>query len=237
MQSLAREPTLEDRLVLAERANAASQALLRKIFPDYVIDRLISEPEAPIADHYADASVLFADIEGFVSISKALGNRRTVALLDALTREFDAMALCHGVEKIKTIGDGYMAVCGVPEHRPDHCERLARLALDMLSIAAGVGRDFGIDLKLRIGIAAGAVTAGVIGAHKVAYDVWGDTVNLAARLEGHARSGEILLSAEARQQLDQRFTFGPQRLLSVRGLGATGVWVLKAVSQTPSYVH
>jgi adenylate cyclase len=111
--------------MLAERANAESQALLRKILPDFVIARLMAAPEASIADHFADASVLFADIQGFVAIAKQLGNARTVALLDHLTREFDALALCHGVEKIKTIGDGYMAVAGVPHPQPDHCERLA----------------------------------------------------------------------------------------------------------------
>jgi adenylate cyclase len=237
MQSLALEPSLQDRLQRAERANAASQALLRKILPDFVIERLMTQPEAAIADHYADASVMFADIEGFVAIAKTLGSRRTVKLLDTLTREFDIMALCHGVEKIKTIGDGYMAVSGVPQHRADHCERLARLALDMLAIAADVGKEFGVDLKLRIGIAAGAVTAGIIGVNKVAYDVWGDSVNLASRLEGLAGSGQILICEEAKRQLASRFQFGKRRRLTVRGLGATSAWTLSQALGAPDYVH
>lgn len=237
MQPIAHMPDLQDRLILAERANAESQALLRKILPDFVIARLIAAPETSIADHFADASVLFADIQGFVAIAKRLGNARTVALLDHLTREFDALAVCHGVEKIKTIGDGYMAVAGVPHPQPDHCERLARLALDMQAVARVVGEAFDIDLTLRIGIAAGAVTAGVIGVHKVAYDAWGDTVNLAARLEGMARGGQILISAEARSQLNRRFTFGKVQRVAVRGLGVEDTCPLGRALSSAKYLH
>lgn len=237
MQPIALMPDLQNRLILAERANAESQALLRKILPDFVIARLMAAPETSIADHFADASVLFADIQGFVAIAKRLGNARTVALLDHLTREFDALAVCHGVEKIKTIGDGYMAVAGVPQPQPDHCERLARLALDMQAVARVVGEAEGIDLTLRIGIAAGAVTAGVIGVHKVAYDVWGDTVNLAARLEGLARGGQILVSAEARAQLDGRFKFGKCRRVAIRGLGIEDACPLGQALRSAEYVH
>lgn len=237
MQPIAHMPDLQDRLILAERANAESQALLRKILPDFVIARLIAAPETSIADHFADASVLFADIQGFVAIAKRLGNARTVALLDHLTREFDALAVCHGVEKIKTIGDGYMAVAGVPHPQPDHCERIARLALDMQAVARVVGEAFDIDLTLRIGIAAGAVTAGVIGVHKVAYDAWGDTVNLAARLEGMARGGQILISAEARSQLNRRFTFGQVRRVAVRGLGVEDTCPLGRALSSAKYLH
>jgi adenylate cyclase len=237
MQPIAHTPDLQNRLMLAERANAESQALLRKILPDFVIARLMAAPEVSIADHFADASVLFADIQGFVAIAKRLGNARTVALLDHLTREFDALALCHGVEKIKTIGDGYMAVAGVPHPQPDHCERLARLALDMQAVAQVVGEAFGITVTLRIGIAAGAVTAGVIGVHKVAYDVWGDAVNLAARLEGLARGGQILISAEARSQLEGRFKFGKTRRVAVRGLGIEDACPLGRALSSAEYVH
>ncbi len=237
MQPIALMPDLQDRLILAERANAESQALLRKILPDFVIARLMAAPETSIADHFPDASVLFADIQGFVAIAKRLGNARTVAVLDQLTREFDALALCHGVEKIKTIGDGYMAVAGVPHPQPDHVERLARLALDMQAVARVVGEAMGIDLTLRIGIAAGALTAGVIGVHKVAYDVWGDTVNLAARLEGMARGGQILVSAEARAQLDGRFRFGKSRRVMIRGLGVEDTCCLGRALSSAEYVH
>lgn len=237
MHSVAIASSLHDRLLLAEQANAASRALLRKILPDSVIDRLMAQPEATIADHFADASVLFADIEGFVAIAKTLGGKRTVALLDNLTREFDVLATCHGVEKIKTIGDGYMAVAGVPEPQHDHCERLARLALDMLAAAETVGAKFGVAVKLRIGIAAGSVTAGVIGVNKVAYDVWGDTVNLAARLEKLAGSGQILISSRAKAQLVRTFKFGRGQKIEVRGLGPVEVCTLQKATGAPAYAH
>lgn len=237
MHSVAAIPTLHDRLLLAEQANAASRALLRKILPDFVIDRLMAQPEESIADHFADASVLFADIEGFVAIAKKLGGKRTVALLDHLTREFDVLAACHGVEKIKTIGDGYMAVAGVPEPQRDHCERLARLALDMLVIAETVGAKFGVAVKLRIGIAVGPVTAGVIGVHKFSYDVWGDTVNLAARLEKLAQAGQILISSCARVQLARTFKFGRSEKIEIRGLGRVEVCTLQNATGAPGYAH
>jgi adenylate cyclase len=237
MHAAAITPTLQDQLLLAERAHAASRALLRKVLPDFVIDRLIAQPEEPIADHFADASVLFADIEGFVAIAKKLGSRRTVALLDNLTREFDALAACHGVEKIKTIGDGYMAVAGVPVPQADHCERLARLALDMLVAAEAIGAKAGVVVKLRIGIAAGPVTAGVIGVHKFAYDVWGDTVNLAARLEKLAPSGQILISTRAKSRLARSFELGRGERIEVRGLGRVEVCALKRSTTIASYHH
>lgn len=222
---------------MAERAHAASRALLRKILPDSVIDRLIAHPEACIADDFANASVMFADIEGFVAISRKLGHRRTVGLLDTLTREFDVLAAGHGVEKIKTIGDGYMAVAGVPDPQSDHCERLARLALSMMEMAETIGAEFGVRVKLRIGIAAGPVTAGVIGISKFTYDVWGDTVNLASRLEKLAGSGQILIASSARGQLPRGFRFGRCRTIEVRGLGPVKASTLHAAPGAAAYAH
>jgi adenylate cyclase len=237
MHSTAAIPTLYDQLVLAEQANAQSRALLRKILPDCVIDRLMARPEEPIADEFADASVLFADLEGFVGIARQLGGQQTVGLLDNLTREFDALATCHGVEKIKTIGDGYMAVAGVPQPRPDHCERLARLALDMLAVARQMSGETGLKLRLRIGIAAGPVMAGVIGVNKFSYDVWGDTVNLAARLERQAQSGQILISSQARRRLAGQFQFSARRRVNMRGLGLGDAWALERALVVPAYAH
>jgi adenylate cyclase len=237
MQPASSVPTLRDRLLLAERAHAASRALLRKILPDSVIDRLIAHPEACIADEFANASVMFADIEGFVTIAKKLGHRRTVALLDSLTREFDVLAVGHGVEKIKTIGDGYMAVAGVPELQTDHCERLARLALNMMKIAETIGAGFGVRVSLRIGISAGPVTAGVIGANKFTYDVWGDTVNLASRLEKLAGSGQILISSDTKAQLPRGFRLGRCKTIAIRGLGPVKVCALHAAPGAASYAN
>ena len=237
MYSVAAETSLLDQLRTAERALAESQALLAKMLPDFVIERLKTEPEQPITDSFADASVLFADISGFVGIAKKLGNERTVALLNRLTRAFDALAARHGVEKIKTIGDGYMAVAGVPHPQADHCERLARLALDMREAAIRVGRETGVEIKLRIGIAAGPVMAGVIGVNKISYDVWGGTVNLASRLEGLAAADQILISHEVKEQLGGEFVPIYRGEMQIKGLGKGEAWALEASYAGRGYLH
>jgi adenylate cyclase len=227
MLSVAPQSLLLDQLKATERALAASQALLARMLPDFVIERLTTEPDQPITDSFTEASVLFADISGFVGIAKQLGNERTVLLLNRLTRAFDALAARHGVEKIKTIGDGYMAVAGVPRPQPDHCERLARLALDMREAAARVGRQVGLAIRLRIGIASGPVMAGVIGVDRPTYDVWGETVNLASRLEGLAAANQILISREASQRLGREFVQGFQGEMRIKGLGKGKAWALE----------
>lgn len=238
MQYASAAPVLLDQLRIAELALAESQALLAKILPNFVIERLKKLPQEPIADSFSNASVLFADIEGFVAIARTLGGRKTVNLLDRLMREFDALAARHGVEKIKTIGDAYMAVAGIPQSQDDHCERLAELALDMLAAAGRVGSDTGVEIKLRIGIAAGPVMAGVIGVSKFAYDVWGNTVNLAARLERLATSGQILLCRRAKRQLGSRFRLSSRGEVTVRGLGTGEIWALEAASPaSPTNQH
>jgi adenylate cyclase len=237
MLSIAAETPLLDQLRATERALAASQALLAKMLPDFVIERLTAEPGQPITDSFADASVLFADISGFVGIAKRLGNERTVALLNRLTRAFDALAVRHGVEKVKTIGDGYMAVAGVPHLQADHCERLARLALDMREAAIRISRETGVEIKLHIGIASGPVTAGVIGVDRIAYDVWGHTVNLASRLQGAAAADEILISREAGQQLGEDFVQGYRGEVQIKGLGKGEAWVLEGAYAGTGYLH
>jgi adenylate cyclase len=237
MLSVAAQAPLLDQLRATERALAASQALLAKMLPDFVIERLTTEPEQPITDSYVEASVLFADISGFVGIAKRLGNEQTVALLDRLTRAFDMLVVRHGVEKIKTIGDGYMAVAGVPHPQADHCERLARLALDMREAAAGVGRQVGIAIRVRIGIASGPVMAGVIGVDRPAYDVWGETVNLASRLEGLATADQILMSHRAREQLGHEFMASYRGQMRIKGLGKGEAWALERARAGRGRLH
>ena len=227
MQCAATASPFPDRLMLAEQALAETQAVLAKILPDFVIERLKADPEKPITDSFPDASVLFADIVGFVGIAKRLGGNRTVGLLNDLIRQFDELAARHGVEKIKTIGDGYMAVAGVPRPQVDHCKRLARLALDMQVAAARASEKMGMKIRLRIGIASGPVTAGVIGFNKFSYDVWGDTVNLASRLEQLAGTDQILVSEQAMAKLGGDFQFSSRGTLQIRGLGTGQGWVLE----------
>lgn len=242
MQTLAltaASPTapLAEQLRRAEQALADSQALLQRMLPAFVLDRLMANPAATIADHFEDASVLFADIQGFVALARGLGNEATVALLDELTCAFDALADRHGVEKIKTIGDGYMAVAGVPLPQADHCERLVRLALDMQGATRRVGRAHGVSLKLRIGIARGPVTAGVIGTAKFAYDVWGDAVNLAARLEKLAPVGGILVSDAVRAELASVFDLTSRGEIEIRGYGADTCWIVEGPLAGAGLVH
>ncbi len=174
---------------LAEQAKAETDAVLRNVLPDAIVERLKANPGALIADSIEDASVMFADISGFVALTRRLGANATVDMLSRLVSEFDALAVRHGVEKIKTIGDAYMVVAGLPEPVPDHTARLARMGLAMLDTVAHYREESGLAIKLRIGMASGPVTAGVIGTRKFSYDVWGDPVNLASRLEGAVLAG------------------------------------------------
>lgn len=179
---------------LARLAEAQTEALLRNMMPGIIVDRLRDDPGTTIAENFEEASVLFADLKGFTQLAHRLGPPRTVALLDDLFTQIDRAALDLGLEKIKTIGDAYMAVAGVPVPRADHAVRALKLGEAMLDILGEVGGRHDLALAMRIGIATGPVTAGVIGRAKISYDVWGDTVNLASRLESHGVPGRIHMS-------------------------------------------
>jgi adenylate cyclase len=169
---------------------------------------------------------LFADISGFVPLSRELGAPRVVAMLNRLVTEFDALASRHGIEKIKTIGDAYMAAGGLPMRSPDHLQRIANMALDMLDAVGRLRSETGLSVHMRIGIAAGPVMAGVIGRNKFSYDVWGDTVNLAARLESRSTPGRILLCPSCRQRLEAHFEFETMGSIDIKGIGACETWYL-----------
>src|SRR6185312_12958825 len=204
---------------LARKAEAQTESILRNILPDEIFDRLRRDPDGSVAQAFAEASVLFSDIQGFVPLSKRLGPERTVTLLNELIRGFDSLAAKYGVEKIKTIGDAYMAVAGLPNPAADHAERLARMALDMLDVANEVAERFGIEIRIRIGIASGPVTAGIIGTKKFSYDVWGDPVNLAARLESTGEPERIQISREAWQAMVPYFDVEPRGEVEIKGPG------------------
>ena len=179
---------------LARLAEAETEALLRNMMPGMIVDRLRDDPKTTIAENFDVATVLFADIKGFTQLAHVLGPARTVALLDDLFSSIDRAALDLGLEKIKTIGDAYMAVAGVPLPCADHALRAVKLGEAMLEILAEVSKRHDLALAMRVGIATGPVTAGVIGRAKISYDVWGDTVNLASRLESHGQPGRIHVS-------------------------------------------
>jgi adenylate cyclase len=208
-----------------ERAEAATEALLANILPDPIITRLREHPEQSIADAFERASILFSDIQGFVPLSKSLGASRTVALLNEMMRRFDALADKYGVEKIKTIGDAYMAVAGLPRPVDDHADRLARMGLEMFVAKNEVAAHFDVTIRMRIGIASGPVMAGIIGTHKFSYDVWGDAVNLAARLESSGEAERIQVSADARAAMSPDwFDFESRGEVEIKGLGPLETW-------------
>jgi adenylate cyclase len=212
---------------VADRARAEADSLLANILPEAIAERLKARPGERVADSVAEASVLFSDLVGFTQLAQELGAARTVDLLDQVVTEFDRLAAAHGVEKIKTIGDGYMAVAGVSRPQDDHLLRLARMALRLPGLVARLSKTHGVELKIRIGIAGGPVMAGVIGADKFSYDVWGETVNLASRLESHGLPGEIQVSAAVHEVLRDGFVLEPRGPIEVKGVGRLETWLLK----------
>ncbi len=211
---------------LAEAAKAETDHLLRNILPDSVVERLKERPGEPIADTIPEASILFADISGFVALARELGAVRIVALLNRLVSEFDALAARHGVEKIKTIGDAYMVAAGVPEPVPDHNVRLARMGLSMLAAVEKVRAETGHDIRMRVGLASGPVMAGVIGTRKFSYDIWGDAVNLAARLEGKSEPGRILVCPACSAALAGTFDLVRHAEIEIKGVGLKDTWFI-----------
>jgi adenylate cyclase len=200
-------------------AKAETDSLLRNILPDPIAERLKAQPGRAIADNCDEASVLFADLVGFTPTAHALGAERVVELLNQLFTRFDGIADELGVEKIKTIGDAYMAVAGLPEKQPDHVNRLAEMAIRMHAVVAEIAARERLKLALRIGLDAGPVMAGVIGRRKFTYDVWGDTVNVASRLQSHGEAGKTQISAQLCERLAGRFELMPRGRIDIRGLG------------------
>ncbi len=218
---------------LAEQAKAETDAVLRNVLPDAIVERLKANPGGLIADSIEDASVMFADISGFVALARRLGANATVDMLSRIVSEFDKLAVRHGVEKIKTIGDAYMVVAGLPEPVPDHTARLARMGLAMLDTAAQFREQSGLAINLRVGMASGPVMAGVIGTRKFSYDVWGDPVNLASRLEGQSSPGRILICPDCRAKLGEGFLYEPRGPIEIKGIGALETWFLVGEKPAP----
>jgi adenylate cyclase len=209
-----------------EVAQARVEALLLNVLPADVAQRLQSDPNA-IADHFDEASILFADVVDFTPLSSRLDAREVVGLLDRLFTSFDELVDRYDVEKIKTIGDCYMAAAGVPRQRPDHAQALAGLALEMRECAKRCLPDGdNHDLRLRIGISSGPVVAGVIGRRRFLYDLWGDTVNMASRMESHGMPDEIQITRSTWELLRDDFVTEPIGLVEVKGKGEIETWRL-----------
>jgi adenylate cyclase len=206
--------------------------LLVRILPQSIADRL-QRGEARLADRFDEATVLFADLVGFTSTSSHHEPEHVVAFLDRTFAAFDSLVEKYGVEKIKTIGDAYMVASGVPAPRADHAAAMADLALDMLT-AASVVPPLDGQVQVRIGISSGPVVAGVIGDKRFGYDLWGDTVNVASRMESFGVPGRIQVSEQTFRRLADRYDFAPRGEIEVKGRGSMETWYLigrKSASQ------
>lgn len=203
-----------------------SESLLTNILPATVAHRLKDPANETIADSYDDASVLFADIGDFTVRASQTEPVELVEFLNGLYTRLDRLVDRRGLEKIKTSGDCYMVVSGVPDRRPDHLHALARLALDIAAAVAGLRDPLGQPVTFRIGLAAGPVVAGVVGARRFFYDVWGDAVNLAARMESTDTEGRIQVPHEVYQRLKDDFVFEDRGEIAVKGKGLVHTWYL-----------
>ena len=206
-----------------------SESLLHNVLPPPIASRLKNK-EDNIADGFPACSVLFADIVGFTVMSQQLAPERLVGMLNDIFSSFDKLANDHDLEKIKTIGDAYMVASGIPDQDGNHAQKLANFALEMRQCMARYRRDNGLDINIRIGIHSGPAVAGVIGRNKFIYDIWGDTVNTAARMESHGKSGEIHVSNLTKELLGSAYVFEDVGEQEIKGKGIMRTWFLKSVN-------
>jgi adenylate cyclase len=217
-----------------------SEALLANILPASVAAKLKDPAHGVIADRFDDASILFADIAGFTERASEIPPTELVRFLDRVYTTFDRLVDRHGLEKIKTTGDAYMVVSGVPTPRDDHLEALAALALDMSRAVADLRDPRGNPVPLRMGIADGPVVAGVVGARKFFYDVWGDAVNVASRMESTGVKGRIQVPQNVFERLRNAFVLEERGEVDVKGKGVMRTWYLlgrKPVAQPSGHAQ
>jgi class 3 adenylate cyclase len=208
-----------------DTALASSERLLLNVLPKSIADRLKRE-EGRIAESHGDVTVLFADVVDFTPFVERTEPARVVAVLDEIFSAFDRLAERHGLEKIKTIGDAYMVAAGLPAPRADHVEAMAEMALDMQTELGHLREPLGLDLAIRVGMDSGPVIAGVIGRHKFIYDLWGDTVNTASRMESSGRPGQIQVTAAVYERLRDRYQFEERGEIEVKGKGRLSAYLL-----------
>lgn len=195
-----------------------AERLLLNILPMPIAERL-KDGEQGIADSFAEVTVLFGDLVGFTTLSVQILPAEMVKLLNEVFSAFDQLAGKHGLEKIKTIGDAYMAVSGLPTPRTDHAEAAAEMALDMQEDIACFNQRYGTTLQMRIGLNSGPVIAGIIGTKKFIYDLWGDTVNTASRMESHGKPGQIQVTKATFEKIQNRYRFESRGMIEIKGKG------------------
>jgi PAS domain S-box-containing protein len=209
-----------------QQEKETSERLLLNILPECISGRL-KQNTSIIADGIASSTILFSDIVGFTTMSEQMSPEQLIILLNTIFTEFDNLVETHELEKIKTIGDAYMIASGVPVARDDHAAAIAELALEMKNIMTELNRDSGIPLDIRIGVNSGPVIAGVIGKKKFAYDLWGDTVNTAARMESHGIPGEIQITEATYKMLKGKYVCEERGIIEVKGKGPMKTYLLK----------
>lgn len=204
-----------------------SERLLLSLFPKAIAERLKNEAPTCIADEYADVTILFASVHDFWHIAGERAPEQFIELLNQVFSLFDRLADQHGVQKIKTIGDTYMAVCGLPEPRPDHAANMAEMALSMQREIATVATDAHEAFRVRIGIHSGPAIAGVVGITKLAYDLWGPAVNLASQMASSGLAGGIQVSSATYELLEDQYLFEPRGEFYVTGQGEISTYMLR----------
>jgi class 3 adenylate cyclase len=217
---------ISEKNVVIESKNRENEELLLNVLPAPIANRLRGG-EKGIADGFAEVTVAFADLVGFTAMSSEMPPAEVVTLLNGLFSRFDEAARELGIEKIKTVGDAYMAVCGLPVPVPDHAARMVRMAIRMVHITREHALEHRVSMKLRVGVNSGPVVAGVIGKSKYIYDLWGDTVNLASRMESGGLPDAIQVTRPVYEKLKDQFVFEPRGQIEVKGKGGVEAWLLK----------
>ncbi|PSS65921.1 adenylate/guanylate cyclase domain-containing protein [Ensifer sp. NM-2] len=218
--------TLHEKNVVIENKNRENEELLLNVLPAPIANRLRGG-EAGIADGFAEVTVAFADLVGFTALSSEMPPHEVVTFLNGLFTRFDVAANELGIEKIKTLGDAYMAVCGLPEPVANHSERMVRMAIRMVHITREHAMENNVSMKLRVGVNTGPVVAGIIGKSKYIYDLWGDTVNLASRMESGGVPDAVQVTRPVYEKLKDHFVFEPRGAIEVKGKGKVEAWLLR----------
>jgi class 3 adenylate cyclase len=220
------QAALEASEAALQESQEQTERLLLNILPLSIAERLKQDTSA-IAEHFDDVTILFADIVGFTPLSTRIKPAELVNLLNEIFSNFDELTEKHGLEKIKTIGDAYMVVGGLPVPKPDHAEAVAQMALDMQGAIAHFQAKYSEQLHIRIGINTGSVVAGVIGTKKFIYDLWGDAVNVASRMESSGVPGKIQVTEATYERLKERYKFEKRGQVDVKGRGdMTTYWLV-----------
>jgi adenylate cyclase len=217
--------TLTEQAVSLEEERQRSEHLLLNVLPATIAERLKGGEEG-IAESFPEVSVLFSDIVGFTEMSARVGAKQVVEMLNEVFGLLDELALKHGVEKIKTIGDCYMVAAGVPDRSPTHTQQIAAFSLDMQATVLEYAARTGRDIRMRTGIHTGTVVAGIVGTTKFSYDLWGDVVNIASRMESCGEPGNIQVSDAVRIRLQDDFLFEERGEVEIKGKGAMRTWYL-----------